>query len=94
MADHSKKDTAGTEITKAQRAQDGKIAMQEYEAEAAAVRAKTERLRALRLARDAALPPAAPKAAAAPRKKAGQAKKPATKLSDWIDDQEKSGRRN
>jgi hypothetical protein len=40
---------------KAQREADGKKAMAEYEAEAAATRAKTEKLRALRLARDAAL---------------------------------------
>jgi hypothetical protein len=90
MADHSQKDGAGAEFKKAQRAQDAKNGMAEYEAEQAAVRAKTERLRALRLARDAALPP---KPAAAPgKKKAGQAKKPAAKLSDWLDDQEKSGR--
>ena len=44
---------------KAKREADGKKAMAEYEANAEAVRAKTERLRALRLARDAAMPPAA-----------------------------------
>src|SRR5260370_17012960 len=38
---------------KAERAQDKVAAMQEYEAEARALRAKTERLRALRLAREA-----------------------------------------
>ena len=69
MADHSKKDTANAEFRKAQRAQDGKSAMLEYEAEAAATRAKTERLRALRLARDAALPPEPVKAAAGSKKK-------------------------
>jgi len=93
MADHSKKDAAGAEFRKAQRAQDGKNAMLEYEAEARAVRAKTERLRTLRLARDAALPPAPAKAAAAPKKKAAkQRNAPAGKLADWLDDQEKSGR--
>jgi hypothetical protein len=64
MADQSKKDPASAELKKAQRAADGKAAMAEYEAEAAAMRAKTERLRALRLARDAALPPGAKSSAA------------------------------
>jgi len=48
---------------KEQRDRDGQKAMAEYEAEQRAVREKTEKLRALRLARDAALkqaPPAAP----------------------------------
>src|SRR5436305_5471598 len=49
MADNPKKDPAGAEFRKAQRAQDGKNALIEYEAEAAATRAKTERLRAQRL---------------------------------------------
>jgi len=38
---------------KAEQARDGAIAMAEYVAEQAAVRSKTERLRALRLAREA-----------------------------------------
>ena len=91
MADHSKKDAAGAEFRKAQRAQDGKNAMLEYEAEAIAVRARTERLRAQRLARDAALPPVTAKAPAAAKKKVNK-KEPAGKLADWLDDQEKSGR--
>ena len=48
---------------KEQRDRDGQKAMAEYEAEQRAVREKTAKLRALRLARDAALkqaPPAAP----------------------------------
>ena len=55
LADNSKKDEAQRQFNKLQKAEDGKKAMSEYEAEAAAIRAKTERLRALRLARDAAL---------------------------------------
>jgi hypothetical protein len=92
MADHSKKDAAGAELRKAQRAQDGKNAMLEYEAEAIAVRARTERLRAQRLARDAALPPVTAKAPAAAKKKGNKSKEPVGKLADWLDDQEKSGR--
>jgi hypothetical protein len=92
MADHSKKDTA--EFKKAQRAEDGKKAMAEYEAEAIAVRAKTERLRALRLAREATLPPAPVKAPAAKKKAAAKSGKASgAKLADWLDDQAKSGRK-
>jgi hypothetical protein len=41
-----------------ERARAGNVAMQEYEAKKAAQVAKTERLRALRLAKEAAEPPA------------------------------------
>jgi hypothetical protein len=107
MADHSKKNDADAQFAKAQRAEDGRKAMSEYESEAAATRAKTERLRALRLARDAAgiPPPAKPKSAAKKAatgvKKAGTAKKaPAKKkskketstLSEWMDNERKDGR--
>jgi hypothetical protein len=107
MADHSKKNDADAQFAKAQRAEDGRKAMSEYESEAAATRAKTERLRALRLARDAAgiPPPAKPKPAAKKAatgvKKAGTAKKaPAKKkskketstLSEWMDNERKDGR--
>jgi hypothetical protein len=78
---------------RARQAEDGKKAMAEYEASAAATRAKTEKLRALRLARDAAEQSAPPAAKPAKKKKAAKkAKAPAGKLSDWIDDQAKSGR--
>jgi hypothetical protein len=92
MADQSDKDTPNADPRKARRAAEGNGAVAAYEAEAAALRAKSERLRALRLARDAAAPSRPPKAAAAPRKKA-ERKAPAAKLSDWLADQEKSGRR-
>ena len=79
---------------RARQAEDGKKAMAEYEASAAATRAKTEKLRALRLARDAAGQSAEPAAKPAKKKAAAKkkAKAPAGKLSDWIDDQAKSGR--
>ena len=82
---------------RARQAEDGRKAMAEYEANAAAVRAKTERLRALRLAREAELaanPPAKPaKAAAAKAGKTAKTKKaPAKKLSDWLDGERDSGR--
>ena len=87
MAEKSKKDEAHAELAKVQRANDAKSATAEYEAAAAATRAKTERLRALRLARDAAAPPAT-----APKRKA-KTKGKSAGLSDWLDGQAKEGRR-
>lgn len=94
MADHSKKDEAQAQFAKTQKVEEGRKAMAEYEAAAIAVRAKTERLRALRLARDAELAKNAP-AKAAPRKKSAKATKAAAgKLSDWLENQEKGGHRS
>jgi hypothetical protein len=95
MADNPKKDAA--DFKKAQRAEDGRTAMAEYEAQAAAQREKTARLRALRLARDAAMPPPVPKAPAKKKsaKSGGKSAKGAPgKLSDWLEDQQKSGRKS
>ena len=97
------KNPTEAQALKAKREADGKKAMAEYEANAEAVRAKTEKLRALRLARDAAMPPAAPKPAKAKSvggKSAGskssggksaKSKKDEGKLSDWIKTQQNSG---
>ena len=82
---------------RARQAEDGKKAMAEYEASAAATRAKTEKLRALRLAKEAA-EAAAPKPPAKTKAKAGakatKSKKKAAdgKLSDWLEGQADSGR--
>jgi hypothetical protein len=75
--------------------QDGKNAVAEYEAHAAALRAKTERLRALRLAREAAAPPPAPKRSAAKKAKSSSraGKGTSESLSTWLKDQQNSGRR-
>jgi hypothetical protein len=70
MANNSRKDEAQSQFKKVQRAEDGKKAMSEYESERIAVLAKTARLKALRLARDAA-EAAAPKVVAPAKKKAG-----------------------
>jgi hypothetical protein len=102
LADDSKKQQADAQFRKVQRAEDGKKAMAEYEAGVVAIRAKTEKLRELRLARDAADKAAAP-AASAPAKKvaakkgaakkgAKKAKRPAGSLANWLDDQEAGGR--
>ena len=87
MAEKSDKHAANAQFAKLQRANDAKKATSEYEAEAVALRAKTARLKALRLARDAAAP--APPAAA-PKRKAK--KKNTGSLSDWLDGQSKEGR--
>jgi hypothetical protein len=92
LADDVSKARAEAQFRKAQQAKDGKAAMAEYEAKAAAVRANTERLRALRLARDAAAAKAAPTAAPAARSKpARKAKSPPGKLSDWLETRQTSG---
>jgi hypothetical protein len=100
MADDVKSDKASdkasADLRKLQQAEDGKKAMLDYEAEAAATRAKTEKLRALRLAREASMPPAPAKKS--PAKKASKgAKAPKAKsrpLSEWLDDQKKDGMRD
>jgi len=83
----SNKYEAGAQFAKAQRATDAKKAMSDYETAAKALRAKTERLKALRLARDAA----APQQPAAPKRKGKKSGKSGT-LSDWLDGQAKEGR--
>jgi hypothetical protein len=102
MADRSNKDEAQKQFAKVQRAEDGKKAMSDYEAEGAAMRAKTARLRALRLARDAEQAAAAPPPAPAKKKKAAakggkggkSAKADKGSLSDWLKDREGSGHKN
>ena len=91
LADNLKTDRANAQFAKLQRAADGKKAMSDYEAEAAAVRAKTERLRAQRLARDAAI---AAQPAAAPKTTAKKKTKTSAKtLSDWLNAQKSAGRK-
>lgn len=86
MTEKSNKYNATAEFAKLQRANDAKKATLDYENEAAAMRAKTERLKALRLARDAAAPPPQ----AAPKRKAK--KKDTGTLSEFLAGQEKEGR--
>lgn len=94
----SNKDTASAAFSSSQRADEGKKAMAEYEAAAIAIRAKTERLKALRLAREAELAKSAPPKKAlkkrAPGKASAAAKKAAGNLSDWLDAQERGGHRS
>jgi hypothetical protein len=94
MDDTSEKNQANAQFAKTQRLDDAKQAVAEYEAAAVATRAKTERLRALRLARDAASPPAPVKKRKAPAAKKGRPSSEASSnLADWLDDQAKQGRR-
>jgi hypothetical protein len=80
MADDSKRQDAN-----------GKRAPANYELEAAAIRAKTERLKALRLARDGAAPPKpAPTGSKQKSKKRGSG---GGSLADFLDGQAKEGRR-
>jgi hypothetical protein len=97
MDDSSEKHQANAQFAKTQRLDDAKQALAEYEAVALATRAKTERLRALRLARDAASPPQTTKRKPAPGKKGKAGGKSSVdnsgSLADWLDDQAKEGRR-
>lgn len=72
-------------------AREGQKAMADYDAEGRAMRANMEKLRALRLAKEAAEAAAAPAKAVkkAPAKKK-KAEAPA-KLSDWLAEQQKGG---
>jgi hypothetical protein len=95
LVDSPKMMQANAKFRKLQRAEDAKKNLSEHEANEAAIRAKTARLKAARLARDAA-EQAAPAATVVPvKKKAAKKKKGASgSLSDWLKDQESSGRNN
>lgn len=76
------------------RAADGKKAAADYEAQAAALRAKTEKLRALRLAKEAAEGPVTPRKVSAPKRRSGaKGKRSSASLSDWLKDRESGGHR-
>lgn len=92
MADHAKKNPAHDQF-KVQRAEDAKKALSEYEADAASILAKTERLKALRLARDAAEGKAPQKTPSA-KKKAAKPGKDKPTLSQWLKDRQGAGWRN
>ena len=75
MADNSNKNAANSQFRKLRQAEEGKRAMLDYENNAAANRAKTARLRALRLARDAEEAAAAALAPPPVKRKSGQERK-------------------
>jgi hypothetical protein len=80
------------QFAKMQRAT-GKKGQSDYETRAEAMRLQTEKLKALRLARDAANPPPLP-AAKRKARNGSKSKGPSGKLSDWLDGQAKEGRRS
>ena len=97
--DNSQKDRANAQFNKLQRAEEGKRNTSEYESNAAAVRKNTERLKTLRLARDAAEQATAPAAAPPAKKKSAKTGKKTAKdagqsLSGWLKAREGSGRNN
>ena len=97
MAEKANREAGRAGFDKEERARDGKKAMAEYEAEAVAIRAKTERLRALRLERDGVVPAApaekpAAKGKGAPKKKKATSKRAKATLSEWLHGQKSDGR--
>jgi hypothetical protein len=84
MSGKSDRHEANVKFAKLQRAQTPERATADYEIEAVALRAKTERLKALRLERAAAAP-------ATPKRKSKQ-RGSANSLTDFLDGQAKEGR--
>ena len=95
MSDGLTKRRADAHFSKLPGVDDGKTIMTESEAIAAAVAAKSVRLKELRLARDAAeqAAPAIPakKAGKKNSKKNGKEKRPAVSLSDWLKNRQATG---
>lgn len=77
LSDHAKINRSEAQLKKLKRDEDGRKAMAEYEAEQAAVRARMEQLRALRLAREAEQAAAKAEPRQVGRKKTASAKKKA-----------------
>ena len=95
MADNSKMIQANSKFKKLQRHEEAKKNVAEHEASEAAIRAKTARLKALRLARDAALAAEKPVTPVPVKKKpAKKAKEPSVNLSDWLKDRQSGGHNN
>jgi hypothetical protein len=79
LADGAKKTAADAQFKKLQRVADGKRAMSDYETDQAAAYARTAKLKAERLAREAAEAAAAPPPSAKPPAKKAPARKAAAK---------------
>ena len=93
MSNNPKVDRADAQFAKLQRAEDGKKATTEYEAERIATLAKTERLKALRLARDGEQGTPMPQPSRTTKSPVRRKKKNATSLASFLDGQDGSGRR-
>ena len=95
--DKSNKHGASAQFAKMRRANGASADASEYETTVEALRDKSAKLKALRLARDAAAPPAAPKRKAESKTKSkskANGKAPSGSLSDWLNGQAKEGRRS
>ncbi len=93
LADNPQVAQANAKFKKLQREEGARKNLSEREAAEAAIAAKTARLKAERLARDAALALTSPPVAAKKRgAKKTQAK--AASLSNWLDSQSSSGRKS
>lgn len=93
MADNPKVAQANAKFKKLQREDEARKNMSDYEASEAAIAAKTARLRAERLARDAAVAQTSP-LVPAKKKAAKKTKGKSESLSDWLKGQSSSGRNN
>jgi len=93
LSDNPKVAQANSKFKKLQREEDARKNLSEYEASEAAIQAKTARLRAERLARDAALAHSTPPAPAK-KKVAKKTKAKSESLSNWLDSQSSSGRKS
>ena len=94
MPDGLTKRRADAHFSKLPGVEDGKTIMTESEAVAAAVAAKSARLKELRLARDAAeqaAPAVAVKKAGKKTDKNGKKKRPTVSLSDWLKNRQVAG---
>lgn len=90
MADNSRVAQASAKFKKLQRSDQAKKNLSDYDTSEAAIAAKTARLRAERLARDAALARTAPPVAVKKRA-AKKAKAKPESLSNWLNSQSSSG---
>ena len=93
MAESPRMIQANAKFKKIQREEEAKRNLSDYETSEAAIRAKTARLKAERLARDAAIAAVAP-AVPAKKKSAKKVKSKSGSLSDWLKDRESSGNKS
>jgi hypothetical protein len=93
MADNPKVAQANSKFKKLQREEEAKKNLSDYEIDRAAVEAKTARLRAERLAREAVVAQSSPPVPAK-KKAVKKAKGKSESLSNWLKDQQSSGRNN
>jgi len=93
LADNPQVAQANAKFKKLQREEEAKKNLSDHEASEAAIAAKTARLRAERLARDAELARTSPPVAAT-KKSAKKTKAKTESLSNWLNSQSSSGRKS